>query len=332
MIEFGSTLRAAREAKGLTISQIAESTHMMASIVQDMENENFTRIVAPIYGRGFVKLYCEAVGIDDPKPLIAEFMEIYSGNRVPTIRERPVAAASESAPEPAPAPEPQPETPVPEPAPAPEPQPETPVPEPAPAPEPQPEPIPEPPPIVTPFPKPAQEVSAPPPAPMAKEPPPADLGPLFGVPAEPAEEPPAEPVRETPPQTSAEPSETPQAPARTLSRYASPLHEEPKRSSVKLPSISIPPSFWRLFILAIVAGLVLWGVFLGVRALYRITNDIPPADATEEETPVATPPAETTAPVTAPSPAQAKAEPPAAQPKPVQAPRTPQKIPSLYVD
>ena len=328
MIEFGSTLRAAREAKGLTISQIAESTHMMASIVQDMENENFTRIVAPIYGRGFVKLYCEAVGIDDPKPLIAEFMEIYNGNRVPTIRERPVAAAPAPEPQPAPIPEP---APTPEPAPAPEPQP-VPAPEPAPAPEPQPEPIPEPPPIVTPFPKPAQEVSAPSAPQTAKEPPPADLGPLFGVPAEPAEEPPAEPVRETPPQTSAEPSETPQAPARTLSRYASPLHEETKKTSVKLPSISIPPSFWRLFMLAIVAGLVLWGAFLGVRALYRITNDIPPADATEEATPVATPPAEPAAPVTAPSPAQAKAEPPAAQPKPVQTPRTPQKIPSLYVD
>lgn len=87
MIEFGLTLRTAREAKGLSISQIAEKTHMMSSMVEDLENERFSRIVAPIYGRGFVKLYCNAVGLD-PKPLVDEFMDIYNGNRPPTIRER----------------------------------------------------------------------------------------------------------------------------------------------------------------------------------------------------------------------------------------------------
>ncbi len=90
MIEFGETLRKAREAKGLSHRQLADSTHLMIQIVEDLENENFSKIVAPIYGRGFVKLYCEAVGID-PKPLIAEFMDIYNGNRPPTIRMRPVA-------------------------------------------------------------------------------------------------------------------------------------------------------------------------------------------------------------------------------------------------
>lgn len=90
MIDFGNTLKSAREAKGLTIAQIAEKTHMMSSIVEDLENERFGKIVAPIYGRGFVKLYCEAVGID-PKPMVAEFMDIFSGNRRTIIRERPTA-------------------------------------------------------------------------------------------------------------------------------------------------------------------------------------------------------------------------------------------------
>ena len=64
MIEFGATLRAAREAKGYTIAQIAEATHMAPSTVEDLEKEDFSRIAAPIYGRGFVKLYCETVGLD----------------------------------------------------------------------------------------------------------------------------------------------------------------------------------------------------------------------------------------------------------------------------
>ena len=72
--------RTAREAKGLTTGQIAERTHMMVQVVEGLENEDFSKIVAPIYGRGFVKLYCETVGLE-PKPLVDAFMEIYSGGR-----------------------------------------------------------------------------------------------------------------------------------------------------------------------------------------------------------------------------------------------------------
>ena len=80
MIEFGKTLRTARESKGLTTGQVAEKTHMMIQMVEGLENEDFSKIVAPIYGRGFVKLYCEVVGLE-PKPLVDAFMEIYSGSR-----------------------------------------------------------------------------------------------------------------------------------------------------------------------------------------------------------------------------------------------------------
>ena len=51
MIEFGKTLRAARESKGLTPGQIAEKTHMMVQMVEGLEKEDFSKIVAPIYGR-----------------------------------------------------------------------------------------------------------------------------------------------------------------------------------------------------------------------------------------------------------------------------------------
>ena len=124
MIEFGRTLVAAREAKGYTIEQIAEATHMSPSTVEDLEKEDFTRIAAPIYGRGFVKLYCEAVGLD-PKPMVAEFMDIFNGNHDTGIKERPIKVpvpAAPVAPEPPPAEKP-PIAPPPaeEPAPAPAP-------------------------------------------------------------------------------------------------------------------------------------------------------------------------------------------------------------------
>ena len=113
MMEFGKSLRAAREAKGFTVLQLAETTHLAPSVVENLENEDFSHIAAPIYGRGFVKLYCEAVGLA-PKPMIDQFMDLLNGTTEPRIRERPVApeapaATSENPPEDEPIPEPPPQ-------------------------------------------------------------------------------------------------------------------------------------------------------------------------------------------------------------------------------
>ena len=113
MMEFGKSLRAAREAKGFTVLQLAETTHLAPSVVENLENEDFSHIAAPLYGRGFVKLYCEAVGLA-PKPMIDQFMDLLNGTTEPRIRERPVApeapaATSENPPEDEPIPEPPPQ-------------------------------------------------------------------------------------------------------------------------------------------------------------------------------------------------------------------------------
>lgn len=88
-MSFGETLRAAREAKGLTCSEVAMQTRLLVQIVEEMEQEDFHRIAAPIYGRGFVRLYASCVGLD-PTPLVAEFMEIYEGHRAPIVKTRAV--------------------------------------------------------------------------------------------------------------------------------------------------------------------------------------------------------------------------------------------------
>ena len=152
MIEFGNTLRSAREAKGYTPSQIADMTHLKISVVEGLENEDFSMIAAPIYGRGFVKLYCEAVGID-PKPLVAEYMAIINGDREISIRERPTVET------------PAPQAAIPPPAPS-IPTPPPPPPNPTPA---------------APLPEPDlfhQDVPVPPPAPVAPVPPPEPAAPV----------------------------------------------------------------------------------------------------------------------------------------------------------
>ena len=107
MSSLGQTLRQAREAKGLTQSQVAAQTRILIQIIDDIENEDFHRIAAPIYGRGFVRLYAECVDLD-PQPLIREFMDIYEGRRAPTVlvrdipTEAPASPTSTSEPEAAP--------------------------------------------------------------------------------------------------------------------------------------------------------------------------------------------------------------------------------------
>jgi cytoskeletal protein RodZ len=197
MIEFGKTLRQAREAKGYTISQLAEVTHIMNQTIEDLENENFTKIAAPIYGRGFVKLYCEAVGLD-PKTMIFEFMEIFNGNRDLGIKERPVASAASSN------------------------------------------------------------------APVETQPTPAE--PIAPIP-------PQQPALFTAPPEAADLNtqiESEQPSQSHLSRYASPLRE------ASLPSI--PPSFWRIAALAVVALLVLWLIGISVKALYNATSGSQPQE------------------------------------------------------
>ena len=91
----GRILRENREQQGYSPAQVAEATHMMVQVVEELEREDFHRIAAPIYGRGFVKLYAEFLGID-PAPLVQEFSEIFSGARRPVIATRPVTPAPSS--------------------------------------------------------------------------------------------------------------------------------------------------------------------------------------------------------------------------------------------
>jgi len=83
----GKILRETREELGLSATDVAEQTNMMVQIVRELENEDFHRIAAPIYGRGFLKLYAELLRID-VQPLIEEFMDLYTGKIVPELRKR----------------------------------------------------------------------------------------------------------------------------------------------------------------------------------------------------------------------------------------------------
>lgn len=304
MIEFGKTLRAAREAKGLTVGQIAESTHMLSSIVQNLEEEDFSKIVAPIYGRGFVKLYCEAVGLD-PKPLIDEFMEIFSGNRIPAIKERPVST---------PPPEPTVADPIPAPPP---PTPPTPIS----AAEP---PLPENPILQT-----IQPRTEPVPPPPVAEPAPSQERPTATLAQTDLFAPPhTELPQENPPTAAPEP-ELPVPPR--FSRYSTPMQTAQTPARIrKLPSL--PPGFGRMVTLVAIVLVILTLVGLGLRALYRATTPAPSEGTPEPQASRAATPLPSEKPKSGPKAAAQPTKTPAAKANDIRTQRTPQKIPSLYID
>jgi cytoskeletal protein RodZ len=64
-------LRSAREARNLTIQQVAESTKMRTDHVRALEEGNFNVFSAPIYIRGSVKNYAMLLKLDVPQIMAA---------------------------------------------------------------------------------------------------------------------------------------------------------------------------------------------------------------------------------------------------------------------
>jgi len=60
-------LRAAREAKKLTVQQVADATKIRTDHVRALEEGNFSVFSAPIYIRGSVKNYATLLKLDVPK-------------------------------------------------------------------------------------------------------------------------------------------------------------------------------------------------------------------------------------------------------------------------
>jgi len=69
----GTRLRAAREARGLTILQAAEKLHVDARMLESLEAEDFTALGAAVYVRGHLRRYAELVG-EQPAELQALYM------------------------------------------------------------------------------------------------------------------------------------------------------------------------------------------------------------------------------------------------------------------
>jgi cytoskeletal protein RodZ len=69
-------LRSAREARNLTIQQVAESTKMRTDHIRALEEGDFNVFSAPIYIRGSVKNYAMLLKLDVPQIMAALTAEL----------------------------------------------------------------------------------------------------------------------------------------------------------------------------------------------------------------------------------------------------------------
>jgi cytoskeletal protein RodZ len=72
MPALGERFRAAREARGLTLSDVSEQIRIRSVYLAAIEDENWPAIGAPVYVRGFLRTYARFLGLD-PEEHVAAF-------------------------------------------------------------------------------------------------------------------------------------------------------------------------------------------------------------------------------------------------------------------
>jgi cytoskeleton protein RodZ len=69
-------LHLAREAKNLTVHQVAEVTKIRTDHIRALEEGNFNAFSAPVYIRGFVRAYANLLKLDVPRIMTALDQEL----------------------------------------------------------------------------------------------------------------------------------------------------------------------------------------------------------------------------------------------------------------
>ncbi len=99
MKSFGDTLREARERKGVTPSDAAAATRIKVQIIEDLEQNRLRRTHAPIYAKGFIRIYGEYLGLDTAALLSAYENQRHTPTETPVPRRtKPVQSLQTEAP------------------------------------------------------------------------------------------------------------------------------------------------------------------------------------------------------------------------------------------
>lgn len=68
-LTLGEKLRQAREARGITLSEVAEQTRISPLYIESIENDDYRSLPGGIFNKGFVKSFARYVGVDEQEAL-----------------------------------------------------------------------------------------------------------------------------------------------------------------------------------------------------------------------------------------------------------------------
>jgi len=74
--DFGASLRAARERRGLTLQNLSESTKISPRLLLALESNKIDRLPGGLFSRSFVRTYAAEVGLD-PDSTIVSFLNAF---------------------------------------------------------------------------------------------------------------------------------------------------------------------------------------------------------------------------------------------------------------
>ena len=81
----GAYLKKTRETHGISIEELASSTKINISVLAALETDNFKKLPAPIFVKGFIKSYLKYLGVD-PKEAILFYELLMSPTRKPDTK------------------------------------------------------------------------------------------------------------------------------------------------------------------------------------------------------------------------------------------------------
>ena len=72
----GERLKRQRERQGLSLTAIAETTKIKASLLEELERDDISHWPAGIFRRSYVRAYAQAIGLE-PDPVVREFLTLH---------------------------------------------------------------------------------------------------------------------------------------------------------------------------------------------------------------------------------------------------------------
>lgn len=92
LLSLGQRLINARDAKGLSIEELANKMNLIPEVVDNLEKELFNTFEAKVYITGYLRLYCKLVGLDANEAIALYYRNPL--NRIETPDEESITSQS----------------------------------------------------------------------------------------------------------------------------------------------------------------------------------------------------------------------------------------------